>query len=77
LRYRQVVHEIGQLPRDFQVVPEAVVMEMVHGGDLLGGGLLAVDGACGGPGGFSWVWLLCVRFERGMYMPNANWRRRG
>jgi hypothetical protein len=59
--------------------------ELDIGGDgfLFGGGLLAVDG-----GALSVVdkvfmlsapllRLLHVRVERGMYMPNATWRRRG
>jgi hypothetical protein len=41
---------------------------------------LVVDSGCVAHGVDSFasrLWLLHVRVERGMYMPNATWRRRG
>ena len=60
--------------------------ELDIGGDefLFGGGLLAVDGGvdggCAAHGVLllcGWLLLLHACVERGMYMPNASWRRRG
>jgi hypothetical protein len=56
--------------------------ELDVGGDefLFGVGFLAVDGGggCGGHGGFSLVLAAALSaLKRGMYMPNATWRRRG